>query len=109
MRRTLGPCVEPGCPNLTLQTRCLTHTRSYTAAHRGNFRHIYKTKRWQIARQQALRAHPYCEADWCTQPATDVDHITPLAEFGEAYNPRNLQSLCHAHHSQKTAREVWVK
>lgn len=45
----------------------------------------------------------------CGRPATDIDHVIPhrgdwdLFVGGEGYS--NLQGLCHAHHSEKTARE----
>ena len=37
----------------------------------------------------------------CSEPATDVDHITP----GDDHSPANLQALCRWHHGQKSARE----
>jgi 5-methylcytosine-specific restriction protein A len=41
----------------------------------------------------------------CGEPATDVDHVLRKAAGG-ADDDSNLQSLCHSHHSAKTAREV---
>lgn len=37
------------------------------------------------------------------RPATDVDHKVPVSAGGAPFDPDNLQSLCHSHHSQKTA------
>ena len=51
-----------------------------------------------------LRAHPLCSVDDCNAAATDVDHIVPLAEGGND-SAENLQTLCHSHHSRKTAIE----
>ena len=36
------------------------------------------------------------------KPATDVDHITPLADNGEPFDFGNLRSLCHECHSRVT-------
>jgi 5-methylcytosine-specific restriction endonuclease McrA len=46
--------------------------------------------------------HPECAE--CGAPATDVDHVIPLADGG-SNDIGNLQALCHSHHSAKTARE----
>ena len=52
--------------------------------------------------------HPLCvdcEAEGRYVAATDVDHIIPAREYaGSFYDPSNFASLCHAHHSAKTAR-----
>ena len=63
--------------------------------------------RWRRLRLMQLRREPLCRV--ClemgrTEPATDVDHIVPLARGG-GNGLENLQSLCHLHHSQKTAQE----
>lgn len=67
-------------------------------------------RRWQATRTAQLRHHPVCQADnngdRCRRPATDVDHITPLAEGGDRYDRRNLQSLCDPHHKAKTIRDA---
>ncbi|MCA9052174.1 MAG: HNH endonuclease [Planctomycetaceae bacterium] len=62
---------------------------------------------WRKIRLAALREAPLCVE--ClkagrTEPATEVDHITPLARGG-THARSNLQPLCKMHHSQKTARE----
>ncbi len=42
----------------------------------------------------------------CNQPTTDVDHIVPHRGNWDLFTDlRNMQGLCHTHHSQKTARE----
>jgi len=43
-----------------------------------------------------------CDAIGVTRPATDVDHIRPLADGGSFDDPANLRSLCHACHSAVT-------
>lgn len=60
--------------------------------------------RWRKTRARHLAAHPDCEQ--CGAPATDVDHIDGLGPLGPAgHEPSNLRSLCHSHHSQRTARD----
>ena len=42
--------------------------------------------------------------------ATDVDHIEPhRGDWSKFTDRNNLQSLCHACHSRKTAEEMWQK
>lgn len=52
-----------------------------------------------LARDETCR-HPGCHA-----PATQADHIKPIAEGGAPLDLANGQGLCHTHHSTKTARE----
>jgi 5-methylcytosine-specific restriction enzyme A len=40
----------------------------------------------------------------CPLPATDVDHIVPLAEGG-THALSNLAALCHPHHAIKSETE----
>jgi 5-methylcytosine-specific restriction protein A len=63
------------------------------------------------SRLAKLKADPICQ--WvepdgtrCRMAATEVDHITPLAESGDQWNWDNLQSLCGPHHQQKTTRDA---
>jgi 5-methylcytosine-specific restriction protein A len=58
--------------------------------------------RWRKVRRLKLNAHPMCQWPGCDRPASDVDHIRPRAQGGDD-SDANLQSLCHSHHSQKTA------
>jgi 5-methylcytosine-specific restriction protein A len=58
--------------------------------------------RWRKLRRLKLNDHPMCEWTGCDRAATDVDHIRPRAQGGDD-SFANLQSLCHSHHSQKTA------
>jgi 5-methylcytosine-specific restriction endonuclease McrA len=69
----------------------------------------YSTQRWQRLRLQKLRQHPLCEA--CLQvgeiePATVVDHRTPIAKGGDPFPALDqLASLCERHHNEKTNAE----
>lgn len=62
---------------------------------------------WMETRAKWLRAHPLCcmcEAHGYVTIATELDHITPLADGG-ADDESNYQSLCCEHHKAKTAAE----
>lgn len=61
---------------------------------------------WRRLRLLHLHAHPLCEdclLEGRTTPASEVDHVTPLARGG-THDDANLRSLCKTHHSRKTAR-----
>ena len=97
-------CRVPRCPGLaTVRGYCAQHNPDRlrpSAARRGY------TQDWRQARLQHLALHPYCQAKGCTCLATDVHHIATVREAPErVYDPANLVSLCHAHHSEVTARE----
>lgn len=67
-----------------------------TAAQRG-YDHA-----WRKLRAEYIAAHPLCEIDG--KPATDVDHIKPVATYPHLrLEWTNLRSLCHACHSRHTA------
>lgn len=55
---------------------------------------------WRKVRDAYLRAHRECEL--CGAPANEVDHIMPIRRGG-THDAENLQALCHACHSRKTA------
>lgn len=59
-------------------------------------------RRWQGVRDAYRATHPLCERPGCPRLADDVDHVTPLAEGGAKYDPRNFMSLCEDHHKAKT-------
>jgi 5-methylcytosine-specific restriction endonuclease McrA len=76
----------------------------------------YTTRRWERLRRIKLQTNPLCEA--CLQigniePATVVDHRTPISKQGrekrlaaEAFLPLDqLASLCTSHHNTKTRAE----
>jgi 5-methylcytosine-specific restriction endonuclease McrA len=66
---------------------------------------LYQSGPWKIARAEQLREAPNCQAPGCDQPATHVDHRSPIAEGGAELDPANLQSLCKQHHGPKTQAE----
>lgn len=67
---------------------------------------VYRSPRWRHLRTKYLAEHPTCNAPRCFALAEDVDHVTPIEDGGEPWNEQNLQALCHACHSRKTARDV---
>jgi 5-methylcytosine-specific restriction protein A len=110
-QRPAHGCAEPGCPTLVRgRARCVEHDRALrseidsmrpSAARRG-YGH-----RWRQIRLDHLRHNPLCVEclrDGRSIAATDVDHVVARARGGTDA-PTNLQSLCHTHHSSKTARE----
>lgn len=109
------PCAHPGCPGLIAHgSRCPAHQRQADAdrnqqidTQRGTASQRGYDARWRRIRLMHLRAHPLCVQCLVagrTVPATDVDHITPLAHGG-THAEDNLQSLCHSCHSRKTAQQ----
>ena len=69
----------------------------------------YSTQRWQRLRRLKLAEHPLCQA--CLQvgriePATVVDHHTPVTAGGEAFPALDLlASLCMPCHNRKSCAE----
>ena len=107
----------PRCPALVSEPRerfCPTHRRE----HKRRIDRAYDQRRPTSAQRgygansRRLRAMVLAEEPLCREclrqgritPATDVDHIVPLAAGGT--NDRsNLQALCHSCHSKKTFRD----
>ncbi len=75
---------------------------------------FYDGAAWRRLRKAFIGAHPLCEMD-CRAAgrltaATEVDHITPIAEGGEPLDEANLQSACRPCHSRKTSRDSgWAR
>jgi 5-methylcytosine-specific restriction protein A len=100
------PCGHPGCPELTDKRYCPTHQKEYgrsSAASRG---YDYK---WQKAREQYLKANPFCirclKAGRVT-PANVVDHIIPhRGDQRLFWDMGNWQALCKKCHDKKTRTE----
>lgn len=108
LRRAAKVCSQPGCASLVTGrgSLCVEHER---ARQREQFRRRKQAGRitdygpeWPKTRKEYLDAHPFCVV--CGGKATQVDHITPVSKGGSILDWGNLQSLCHRHHSQKTAR-----
>lgn len=69
----------------------------------------YKTAIWKEKRERQLKREPLCRECLSKEiytKATDVDHIIPhKGNWNLFIGEDNLESLCHACHSRKTARE----
>jgi len=65
---------------------------------------FYASAAWRRCRAAFLAAHPTCAVPGCGQAATHVDHRIPRRRGGAPFAWANLQGLCHAHHSTKTAQ-----
>lgn len=101
--RSPRPCSEPGCPELD----CEIHSKRPPDVNRPSSKDRgYNTPEWKRTRLVQLAAHPWCEAPGCWKTATDVDHTDGAGPHGpRGHDPDNLQSLCHRHHSIKTATQ----
>jgi 5-methylcytosine-specific restriction endonuclease McrA len=66
---------------------------------------IHGSVRWQAVRAQVLRDEPVCREcarRGMTEPATQVDHVVPVAVAPElAFDPTNCQPVCTACHARK--------
>jgi 5-methylcytosine-specific restriction protein A len=70
---------------------------------------VYNTQRWRRVRAKVLNTGPLCvdcRAAGRVTPATEVDHIVPIADGGAPYALENLRPLCKSCHSKRTAHQV---
>jgi 5-methylcytosine-specific restriction protein A len=88
------PCLGCGMPTRN-GSRCMECAATFEAR-KGSY-----GAAWRRLRARFLAAHPLCSAPGCTARATEVDHKLPRTQGGTD-DERNLQGLCHHHHSQKT-------
>jgi 5-methylcytosine-specific restriction endonuclease McrA len=59
-----------------------------------------------------LAEYPLCEQgqrEGLIEPAAMTDHITPVDQGGDFWDPANHQSLCDRHHRVKSGRELVAK
>jgi len=97
----------------TTDDRAYNHTQRKLNPRLWSAQQVRNTARWRRLRVMVLNAHPMCadpyamHAVWGRfEPATEVDHIVPLVEdLTLAYDEANLQPLCRACHSRKSATE----
>lgn len=107
------PCTFPGCGRLVRgASRCEAHKRAET----GKFNDRRRGRRhargygsaWDKLREQIMqRDKGLCRLCWGlgrVTPAHAVDHIKPKSDGGTDEHA-NLQAICRACHSDKTARE----
>ena len=123
------PCAEPGCSELVSGGRCLKHSREALPPVRhsreggdtpvkryrgskesrsGSRAPIYSSSRWRRLSKWILTSEPLCRM--CRKageisPATVVDHIEEIRDRPDLqWETSNLQPLCRACHSHKTAK-----
>ncbi len=103
-------CSEQGCGVLVSSGRCPAHAprdrhdlASYARTHRW-----YSTSAWRQLRWDVLRADPFCgvcRAAGRRTVAIDIDHIVKHdGDPTRFWDRGNLQGLCKACHTAKTAR-----
>src|SRR3990172_8443180 len=95
--RALIPRKESRCPLHPYEQRRAPDDRA-SARTRGYDHAWEKLRAWYLTRQ------PVCEMRYesCTQVATMVDHIIPIADGGKRLDQDNLQSGCRSCHRVKT-------
>jgi 5-methylcytosine-specific restriction protein A len=107
--RPLTPCAEPGCPELTTQTRCPAHhreTRRTADRRRPSSTTRGYDHKWARTRGRYLAHHPICEDGNCTAPAEEVHHLDGLGPLGPlGHKWVNLEALCKLHHGRRTAHD----
>lgn len=66
---------------------------------------FYRSDEWRAFRSRVLRAAGHrCAVRGCPSRATHVDHLRTVRDAPAlALDVANVQPLCHAHHSAKTA------
>jgi len=110
LKGALAVCSQQDCPELVERghTYCAAHDRQIDRAIkvRSTWRWVYADRRWAGLRRQVKREQPWCEEPGCRELGTDVDHIVSVQDGGAPFDRTNVQHLCHAHHSAKTAGEV---
>jgi len=102
-------CSEPGCPELTRSGKCEAHrkaARKVSDAKRPSSSERGYDAKWRRTRAEYLARYPDCEEPGCNELATDVDHIDGQGPNGpRGHDWSNLRSLCHPHHSKRTAMD----
>ena len=108
-------CAAPGCSTLVEETDarctdCRAEQRRDSDARRVRpFKHLYNTRRWRGLSATFRKANPLCKLcseRGLTVASEEVDHIvTPQTNPGLFWSWSNLQALCGACHSAKTATE----
>lgn len=110
--KPLRPCRYPGCYALVSGGYCERHQpkpRERSEAAKA-WRWMYGTPTWKRLRSEQLLREPWCRE--CARRgvrtrATDVDHVQDhKGDWTVFSDEANLQSLCHACHSRKTAQEM---
>ncbi len=92
---------------LATKQRQLDDMRRYRQVH-ADMTALYASAPWRAVRLIVLGEQPICAGYPlpCMNPASEVDHITPLIERPDlAITRENLQGLCLSCHTRKTRAE----
>lgn len=104
-QRLRGICSQPFCnARAVSRGRCALHPRPAMIG--GQKRPSASAQgygaEWRRIRAAHLRDYPACVVCGMIDPSNNIDHIIPKAHGGTD-DTSNLQTLCHVHHSIKTA------
>lgn len=114
--KPLKVCSTPGCPYLSQGGKCDKCKVKYGTDQRSTpwrdeeqrWRSWARWKGENGRRLRQLRREPlcrHCVAEGKVEAATDADHIVPARGDYRSFWTGELQSLCRACHSAKTAKE----
>lgn len=98
-------CRHPGCRSTAERGAyaCAAHARPPEPPRKRESAHARGyDRKWRRVRAHYLRKSPVCEH--CGDVASEVDHITPLADGG-THRHDNLRALCKPCHSRRTAAD----
>jgi len=122
MYRPLRPCNKIGCKNLTHDRYCGEHIhlikqsrkeadKTYDKYKRDKeSKAFYQSKQWKMMRKRMFAKHKglcvKCKENDKIVLADVVDHIIPYkVDKNKRLDEKNLQTLCHRCHNQKTAED----
>ena len=121
-KKPLKPCKSPMCPKLTKGSYCEVHKDREENSKAERNKHydthkrdkkanaFYQSTEWERVRSQVLSRDKglclECIRNKRITFADVVDHIIPIkVAWDRRLDNTNLQSLCHACHNKKTARD----
>lgn len=70
---------------------------------------LHNSKRWRKTARLHKQQNPLCVEclkEGISNPVDHTDHIVPVRDGGDPYDPDNMQSLCKSHHFEKTMQEA---
>jgi len=99
------------CPR-TNSENVIQERQRYDRERRAPWHRWYGLACWKRLVEVTLHNPDHVICEWmengirCNRPTDDIDHIVPhKGSWSLFMDPKNLQGLCHRHHSMKTARE----
>ena len=106
--RPRSACLVVGCQTPSVrQGRCLAHAQQLERTRESATARGYTQPEWRARRDYVLQREPLCRTCKTLGRVTlahEVDHIVPRTRGGTD-DDDNLQPLCKACHSRKTAQE----